>query len=73
MITVAIVALKLLVVLVLLPFKLMAALAGGIFHIVCAVTVLCLVVVGIAVLPIVLPVLAVACIAVTLLGSELLC
>ena len=68
MLTVAIVALKLLVVLVLLPFKLMAALAGGIFHIVLAVTVVCVVAVGVAILPIVLPVLAVGCIAVALLG-----
>jgi len=65
---VAIVAVKLLVVLVLLPFKLMAALAGGIFHIVAAITVVCVVVAVIAVLPIVLPALAVACIAVALLG-----
>ncbi len=68
MLTVAIVALKLLVALVLLPFKLMAALAGGIFHIVCAVSVVCVVVVGVAILPILLPALAVACIAVALLG-----
>ena len=68
MLTFAIVTLKLLVVLVLLPFKLMAALAGGIFHIVCAVTVLCVVAAVIAVLPIVLPVLAVAGIAIAFLG-----
>ncbi len=68
MLTVAIVALKLLVALVLLPFKLMAALAGGIFHIVCAVTVVCVVAVGVAILPILLPALAVAGIVVVLLG-----
>ena len=66
--TVAIVALKLLVALVVLPFKLIAALAGGIIHIVLAFTVVCVVVVGLATLPILLPALAVAGIAVALLG-----
>ncbi len=68
MLTVAIVTLKLLVVLVLLPFKLMAALAGGIFHIVAAITVVCVVAVGVAILAILLPALAVAGIAFALLG-----
>jgi len=66
--TVAVVTLKLLVALVILPFKLMAALAGGIFRILFAITVVCVVVAAIAVLPIVFPVLAVACVAVILLG-----
>lgn len=68
MLTVAVVALKLLVALVLLPFKLIAALAGAIVHILVAITVVCAIVVGVAVLPIVLPVLAVASLAVALLG-----
>lgn len=69
MLTVAVVALKLLVVVVLLPFKFMAALTGGIVHILVAISVVCVVVVvGVAILAIVLPVLAVAGIAVALLG-----
>jgi len=66
--TVAAVAVKLLIALILLPFKLVTTLASGIFYVAVAVAALALVVVAAALLPILLPLAAVAAITAAILA-----
>jgi hypothetical protein len=66
--TVAAVAVKLLIALILLPFKLVTTLASGIFYVGVAVAALALVVVAAALLPILLPLAAVAAITAAILA-----
>ena len=68
MLTFAAVLLKLFIAVVLLPFKLVAALASGVFYFSIAVAALVVVVITAAVLPVLLPLAAVAAIAAAILA-----